>query len=442
MKLFKRREVLGMGVAVLATPSPTFAQAQWAPSPARQTPQTGPLAALPPLAPDDEPSWARIAAQYDVLRTPIPLENGNFGVMAVPVLAAYTGHLVRVNQQGAYYSRRNFTADAERVRDRVATSLGVDSAEIVFTRGATEALQMLVAGYTRLRAGDAVLYADLDYDSIQSAMDWLAVRRGVQVVRINLPEPATYQGLIDAYAAAIEANPRIRLMLLTHVSHRTGLRLPLQEIIAMARARGVDAIVDSAHAWGQVPLNLRALGVDFAGLNGHKWIGAPLGVGLAYIRRERIGDIEPFMGNSEYPSVDDIRNRVHTGTSSFATVLALEDALNFHEQLGPEAKFARLAYLRNLWTEPTRELPGLQVLAPADPRLHGAITSFRLRGQTTVESASGLARRLLQEAGIFTVHRIGVAAGACIRVTPALFNSATDMQQLAAAIKRLNETPT
>lgn len=437
MKLFSRRDVLGLGVAAVATPGPSSALARVNPSDASQT---APVQILQPLAPDDEQSWARVASQYDVLQTPIPLENGNFGVMAAPVLAAYTRHLVRVNQEGAYYSRRGFSADAERVRARAAASLGVDPTEIVFTRGATEALQMLVGGYTRLRAGDAVLYADLDYDSVQSAMDWLAVRRGVQVVRINLPEPATYQGLIDAYAAALEANPRIRLLLLTHVSHRTGLRLPLQEIIAMARTRGVDAIVDSAHAWGQVPLNLRALGVDFAGLNGHKWIGAPLGIGLAYIRRSRIGDIEPFMGNSEYPNSDDIRNRVHTGTTSFATVLALEDALNFHEKLGPEAKFARLAYLRNLWTEPTRELPGVQILTPADARLHGAITSFRLRGQTTVEAASGLARRLLQEADIFTVHRTGVAAGACVRVTPALFNSAAEIHQLAAAIKRLQET--
>src|SRR5262249_44680752 len=154
----------------------------------------------------------------------------------------------------------------------------------------------------------------------------------------------THQGLIDAYADALAKNPRVRLMLLTQVSHRTGLRLPVREIVAMARARGVDAIVDCAHAWGQFDVNLGELGVDFAGLNGHKWIGAPLGVGVLYIRRERIGDVDPFMATEDYPA-DDIRNRVHTGTSNFCAYLALEQALDFHERIGVAAKAVRLKRL-------------------------------------------------------------------------------------------------
>jgi hypothetical protein len=148
----------------------------------------GPAASAPRL------DWAQVAAQYDVTPETIQLENGNWGMMARPVLRAYERHLRRVNRETSFYSRRGYGADLERVRTRAATSLGVSPDEIAFTRGATEALQALIGGYNRLRPGDAVLYADHDYDAMQTAMRWLKVRRQVDVISMNLPEPATGDG--------------------------------------------------------------------------------------------------------------------------------------------------------------------------------------------------------------------------------------------------------
>jgi selenocysteine lyase/cysteine desulfurase len=270
------------------------------------------------------------------------------------------------------------------------------------------------------------------------AMRWLKTRRGADLVRINLPEgDVTRQTLIDVYEKALIANPRVRMMLLTHVSHRTGLVLPVAEIVAMARSRGVDVIVDGAHALGQTPEKPCDLGFDFAGFNGHKWIGAPLGVGVLYIRKGRTHDIDPFMGNDEYPDPEDVRNRVHTGTTSFATLLALEDALDFHEMVGPARKAARLKALRDQWAEPARALPGVEILTPKDPALSAAITAFRLRGVTGAAENAALARRLLDEFGVFTVHRTGVARGACIRVTPALFTRPSEIEALSAALRKI-----
>ena len=112
----------------------------------------------------------------------------------------------------------------------------------------------------------------------------------------------------------------------------TGLVLPVAEIVALARARGVDVIVDSAHAWGQLDFRMPALGADFVGLNGHKWIGAPIGVGVLYIRKDRIGDVDPFMASEEFKA-DDVLARVHTGTMSYAAVLALGDAVDLHQRI-------------------------------------------------------------------------------------------------------------
>ena len=394
-----------------------------------------PAAATPSFpAADDEVAWDDIASQYDIPKGIIQLENGNWGVMARPVRRAYAQQTRRVNRDGSFYSRRLYGDDYAAIRARVAALLGVSPEEIVFTRGATEALQALIGGYSRLSPGDAVLLADLDYDAMQTAMRWLKIRRGADIVELRLPEPATHQGLIDTYARALDANPRIRLMLLTHLSHRTGLVLPVREIIAQAKARGVDVILDSAHAWGQLDFRLPVLGADFVGLNLHKWIGAPLGVGLMYVRRERLSEIEPFMGevDRDGPTID---ARIHTGTVNMAAILAVPAALDFHERIGATAKQARLCYLRSRWTESLRGQRGLDLLTPSDSRLHAGITSFRMTGKTSFAENTALAQRLLDQHGIFTVARGGVAAGACVRVTPAMFTRSKDIDQLSAALR-------
>lgn len=399
---------------------------------------------VPPAAtsaggPGDEAYWTRVASLYDVTREIIHLENGNWGMMARPVLAAYERHQEMVNRRNSYYARREYGADVARVKQRIAAALRVGPDEIALTRGATEALQNLIGGYARLRRGDAVLYADLDYDSMQTAMEWLRLRRGVDVVRIALPEPASYQGVIDAYAAALDAHPRVRLVLLTHVSHRTGLVLPVREICELARSRNADVVLDAAHSWGQLDFRLPELGADFVGLNLHKWIGAPVGVGVLYVRKERIGEIEPYMCEPERQP-DDIDARVHTGTANHAAFLAVPDALDLHEAVTAARKEARLRYLRDLWAERLRGDPRIDILTPADPRMTCGITAFRLDGETSAEANVALARELLERFNIFTVHRTGLASGACVRVTPSVFNSEAEVVVLIEALETLAQT--
>ena len=238
-----------------------------------------PLAATPAAASAVGDDWDRVAREYDVTREVIQLEHGNWGMMARPVLAAYRAMVERVNRDTSYYARRTMVGDLEQSRAALAQAMGVGVDEIVFTRNATEAMKALILQYNRLKPGDSVLYADLDYDSMQDSMESLARSRGVRVIKIALPEPATRQSLVEAYEAAFRANPSIRMALLTHVSHRTGLVLPVADIAVIAAARGVDVIVDAAHSVGQLDFRLPDLKADFVGMNLHKWIGAPLGVG-------------------------------------------------------------------------------------------------------------------------------------------------------------------
>ena len=321
-------------------------------------------------------------------------------------------------------------------RDALAATLGVPPDEIAFTRNATEALKALILGYNRLKVGDAVLYADLDYDAMQACMASLGQRRGVAVVKIALPEPATRQGLIDAYVAAMDANPRLRLILLTHLGHRTGLVLPVREIAAIARARGIDTIVDAAHSVGQLNFTLADLDCDFVGINCHKWLGAPLGVGAIHIRKRALAAIDRDPANP-MSDRDDIQARVHTGTVDFAATLTLPDALAFQARIGGPRRAARLRALRDRWVMSARRIAGIDILTPDDADLHGGITAFRKRGVTDSAGNAAIAKALLDRHRIFTVHRDGVANGACVRVTPGLFTTMADMDALSAALTSL-----
>src|SRR5437764_9983942 len=190
-----------------------------------------PFAAAPITAAAATDEWEHIAREYDVTREVMQLEHGNWGMMARPVLAAYRAHVARVNRDTSYYARRTMVGDIEAARATMAEAMGVGLDEIAFTRNATEAMKALILQYNRLKPGDAVLYADLDYDSMQTSMESLAARRGVKVIKIGLPEPASRQSLIDAYRTAFDGNPAIKMVLLTHLSHRTGLVLPVADIV-------------------------------------------------------------------------------------------------------------------------------------------------------------------------------------------------------------------
>ncbi|MDZ5632097.1 aminotransferase class V-fold PLP-dependent enzyme [Janthinobacterium sp. GMG1] len=397
-----------------------------------------PAGTAPEVLASNQAYWQAVAAQYDTTDAIVQLDNAFWGSMARPVLRHYEQQLAMVNRDNAWYARMRFPADFEAARAAAARALGVAIDEIVLTRGATEALQVLIAGYNRLRPGDTVLYADIDYDNMITVTRWLQQRRGAQVVSIAMPEPFTHDGVIAAYVAAMERHPALKLMLLTHVNHRNGMVLPVAEISRLARARGIDVIVDTAHGFGQLDMTIPDLQADFAGINLHKWIGAPVGVGAAYIKRGRVADIDPYMGELRGEKAgDDIRTRVHTGTVNFAAYLSLPTALDLHAQIGVANKQARLRLLRNRWVEAARAIEGIEVLASGDPRLTSAIASFRLKGKTSVADSYALSKKLVQEHGIFAVPRDGLASGACVRVTPGIFTPESHLDRLVEALRKV-----
>lgn len=409
-------------------------------APAAASPSLGPPVVPAGVAPDrlagNEGFWQTVARQYRVSPDFVNLENGYYGIMPEPVHRAYHRNVDHLNEQNSYLLRTTYKARADQVRQRIATVLGVLREEIALTRGGTEALQDLIAGYRRLRPGDAVMYTDLDYHSMQYAMNWLRDRRGVSVERMVVPEPATRQASLDAYDRALRDHPRVRLLLLSHMNNRTGLVLPVREIIEMARGRNVDVIVDAAHSWGQLDFTMGDLGADFAGFSLHKWMGAPLGSGFLYIRKDRLADVDLAYADETYPA-DDIRSRVHSGTLDIAPVLTVDTALDFHDALGAQVKQARLRFLRDRWVHQVRDIPNVEILTPEEPAMYGTITAFRITGRVSEADNVALTTELFERYRIFTVRRGGPVKGDCVRVTPALFTSQADVDLLAVAVRDL-----
>jgi selenocysteine lyase/cysteine desulfurase len=378
--------------------------------------------------------------QYDVEPGIHNLENGYWSIMPRVVATAYAGHILEVNRTNSIWARNVLpggacrAAGAKSAREAIARQVGCEADEIAVTRSGAEALQMLIVNYKALKPQDAVIYCDLDYSDTIAAMDWLGDHRGAQVVKFDMPEPATTANILAAYEEVLKKTPHAKLMLLTQVSNRTGLVTPVREIVAMAKARGVDTVVDAAHGIACLDFKLEDLGADFVGWSVHKWTSAPLGTGAMYIRKNRIVDIEAAYDNHD-DTVDDVAARVPPGTIDFAAVLSIPTAVDFHFAVGGAAKERHMRRLRNRWVDAVRDLPNVEIAVPDDPARYCTITSFRLKGMTTEADAQRLQHTLFEKYRIHTVWRGGIAKGPVIRVTPGLYSIAADVDALVAALR-------
>lgn len=383
---------------------------------------------MPAILPDDESYWSTIRAQYTRSPDFINLENGYFGMPADPVRAALRRYQDEVDRENAFFLRTRWPARLARVKALLADFTGVAPDELLITRSAVESLNILLQGYP-FDAGDAILMARHDYDSSHDIVRMVAERKGLAVAQVDVPcDLEDEDAVVALYADAI--TPRTRVLLLTHIVHRTGRIMPVARLSALARERGIDAIVDGAHALAQLDFTIPQVGAPFAAYNLHKWVGAPLGTGLLYIARERIADVNPLYGDVT-SARGDIDKLGHVGTVPPAPIMAVEDALAFHAAIGARNKEARLRWLARRWMDRVRDVPGVRVVTPRDPRLHCALGAFAIDGLPAAE----VVRRLMDEHRIFTVVRkFGDAE--IVRVTPHLYSGPEDVDALADAIRQ------
>lgn len=384
---------------------------------------------VPSRSPDDETYWATVRAQYTVSPDFINLENGFFGMQATPVFEAWQRIERQVHLENAYFLRKRRAALLASVQQALARFCGCDPSELLITRNVIEALNIVIQGYPFER-GDEVLIATHDYDEVVSTLTMTAARKSLTVSQVRIPlDPASDQQIIGIYRDAI--TPQTRVLLLTHMVHRTGQIMPVEKITAMARELGVDVIVDAAHAFAQIEFKVPQLGADFVGVNLHKWLGAPLGVGMLYIRKRRISDIAPLFGDVRH-AADDIGKLGNVGTVPPGPILAIPDAIAFHQSIGGANKEARLRYLTQYWLSRVLRLPNVHSLTPSAPERSCAIAIFAIDGI----AAGEVVRRLLDEHQILTVVR-QVDGGDGVRVTPHLYTRIDDLDLLVNAVTQI-----
>jgi isopenicillin-N epimerase len=384
----------------------------------------------PEEAAADEPLWQVVREAFDVDLTLVNLNNGGVSPSPRLVQDALRRDQARANEAPAYAMWSVLEPEVETVRTQVAALFGCDKEEIAITRNACESLETILFGFD-LQPGDEVLTTNQDYPRTLAALRQRERREGIVVRAISFPvPPPSPADLVDRFRRAI--TPRTRVMLVSHMSYLTGQIFPVAEICRMGREAGVEVVVDGAHSLAQLPFRRDDLGCDYFGATLHKWVMAPHGTGLLYVRREKIARLWPLMAATDEVRADDIRKFEQIGTHPAAVHNATREALAFHEVIGTARKSARLRYLRDLWARRLARHPRVRLLTDLDPSMSCGLGTF---------TVSGLEPEALVEA-LWDRRRIFVVAFrheefAGVRVTPSFYTRAEDVMAFVEETEKI-----
>jgi selenocysteine lyase/cysteine desulfurase len=383
----------------------------------------------PTVLAEEEEFWAAIRDKYRLTSDYINLENGYFSMQATPVFEAFLGHARDINFEGAHYMRTRMVDDKLRVRARLAAMAGCSPEELIITRNTTESLDTVIAGYD-WKPGDEAIMAEQDYGAMRDMFRLQSKRRGMTVVELSLPShPQSDDEIVKLYANAI--TPKTRLLMVCHVVNITGQVLPVAKVADMAHAKGVDVMVDGAHAFAQLDYAIPDTHADYYGASLHKWLGTPLGAGILYVRKDKIPGLWPIYADASMADTD-IRKLNHTGTHPCHTDLGIEQAMDFHESIGTKRKEARLRYLQNYWTSRVRGMTNVVLNTPDDPARTCAIANVGIVGMKPAD----LSKQLLDKYRVYTAA-IDTPSVKCARVTPHVFTTTKELDVLVHALKEL-----
>jgi selenocysteine lyase/cysteine desulfurase len=364
----------------------------------------------------DEDFWFNVRHAFTVDRNMINLNNGGVSPAPKIVMDTETRYLEFENLSPSYYMWNVLDPGIETVRRRLAESFGCDPEEIAITRNASEALEIVQLGMD-LKRGDEVLTTNQDYPRMITTWQQRERRDGIVLKQITFPVPPPS---LEYLASRIEENitPRTKVIHICHITNRTGQIFPVKSVCQMARSRGIEVIIDGAHAFGQFPFKHADLDCDYYGTSLHKWILAPIGTGFLYVRKSKIPSIWPMMAAPPEMNAN-IRKFEEIGTHPASQRNAITEALNFSESIGLERKAERLRYLRRRWSNPLRQLPGVKILNSDDPEQSCGIGFVSVNGF----DATKLSAYLWQKYRIWTTAIVTPGEYQGLRITPNVYTT-------------------
>jgi selenocysteine lyase/cysteine desulfurase len=381
----------------------------------------------------DEGYWREIQQAFTLDRTIINLNNGYTCPSPRVVHEALKRYLDISNQAPIHYMWNLLEPNIESVRRNLAAEIGCDGEELAITRNASEALQICQLGID-LQPGDHVVTTNQDYGRMLDTWDQRVRRDKITVTKISFPVPTTnLSELTDRISRAI--TPKTKIIHICHITNLTGQLFPVRDIARMARARGIQTIVDGAHAFAHFPFKLSDLECDYYGCSLHKWLLAPVGTGFLYMRRENIAKVWPLTPAAA-SKADNIRKFEEVGTHPAANHNAIAEALVFHQAIGIERKAARLRYLTDRWAKQVDTLPRVKILSSRVPNQAWGLANVSLEGIDASKAYDFL----------WTKYRIITAAikhaeYQGLRVTPNVYTTLEEVDTFAAALKDLLNHP-
>ena len=379
----------------------------------------------------NEDFWSAIRSGYKLKPGYINLENGYYNFLPEEVLEGFIEHVRMVNLEGSYYMRTVQFNNKKKIGARLAAIAGCSSEELIITRNTTESLDMIIGGL-HWTAGDEAVMALQDYGAMLEMFRLVAKKYGVVNKIISVPNhPASDEEIVNLYANAI--TPKTRLLMVSHMINITGQILPVQKICDMAHSKGVDVMVDGAHAFAHFQYNIPDLHCDYYGASLHKWLSTPLGAGMLYVKKGKAEKIWPLLAEGDR-DLNDITRLNHTGTHPVHTDLAIGNAIDYYEKIGADKKEARLRFLQHYWTDKVRSLPHVVLNTPAGETRSCGIANVGIKGM----KPALLAETLMKKYRIFTVAIDNAQANVqgC-RITPNLYTMPEELDTLVKALKEL-----
>jgi selenocysteine lyase/cysteine desulfurase len=374
----------------------------------------------------NEDYWSVIQRSYSVSTQIINLNNGGVSPAPIVVQQAVERYNQMTNEGPSYFMWQILDQGREPLRQKLAQLAGTSVEEIAINRNSTEALNTIIYGLP-FKAGDEVVGSKQDYPNMMNAYRQRAERDGIVYKQISFDFPIEdVDAIVRAYEQAI--TPRTRLVHITHMVNWVGQLMPVQQIADMAHAHGCEVIVDGAHSFGLLDFKIPELHCDYFGTSLHKFLSAPIGSGMMWVKADKIEKIWPLTcyGN---PHSSDIRKFEALGTRSFPIEQGIGEAINFHEAIGSKRKQERIFYLKNYWATRVRETPGVKLHTSLDPRFSCAICGVSIDGITPNQLMTTLFDR-------YKIHTVGIDYERihCIRVTPHVYTTIADLDKFVGAM--------
>ena len=377
----------------------------------------------------EENFWKSIRKDYLLKKDYVNLENGYYCFIPQPTLNKYLEHVKRINFEGSYYMRNQLDLDKRKTAERLSNLVNCDKDELAITRNTTESLDLIISGFP-WKKNDEAIFAIQDYGSMQEMFKLTAKRRGIVNKIISVPnQPENDEEIVSLYEQQI--SKKTKLIMVSHMINITGQILPVKKICEMAHSYNIDVLVDGAHCVGHIDVDIKDLNCDYYGSSLHKWLSAPLGTGLLFVKKEKISKIEPILAGHVHQR-DNIMRLNHIGTHPVHSDLAINDAIDYLESIGIERKQNRLRYIQRYWSDKLRFKNNIIINTPTESQRSCGIANIGVKNKTPDE----LSKILFNEYSIFTVAIDYANVKGC-RITPNIYTNEEELDYFVESIIKI-----